>query len=111
MRAGWLRHRITFQRQGDTQDSFGDVTGAWEDVVTLWGSIEPLRGREYVEASQNMVDVTTRIRLRFNRDITTLMRGVWCDETGQEHMFDILSVTHPLEKRRETHLMCREVIT
>lgn len=111
MQAGWLRHRVTVQEKDVARDEYGDEIVAWSDVVTAWAAVEPLRGRELVEMRQEYAEVSTRIRLRFLRGVDTSMRVVWVDEVAAEHVFNIEAVIHPLERKRETHLMCVELVT
>lgn len=42
IKAGQLRHRITFQMSVTTRDDYGGSVQAWADVATVWASIEPL---------------------------------------------------------------------
>ena len=63
MRAGWLRHRITIQTPATVQSSSGQVTPGWSDYLVAWASIEPLRGREYMEGRQAQASVDHRIRI------------------------------------------------
>lgn len=110
MQAGRLRHRVTIQGQGSGQSSTGEPNGAWAEVGTYWASVEPLRGREFLESRSQQALVDTRVKMRFNRVVKTKMRLVWVDETDYSHIYDIESVIHIMERQRETQLMCREVL-
>jgi len=105
MQAGRLRHRITVQKKSVTRDGFGAEVISWTKHVDAWGSIEPMRGREYMEAKQVQAGVDTRIRLRFQAGITPGMRVLYGSRT-----FDIQSVINVLEKGAECQLMCLEQI-
>jgi len=105
MRAGDLRHRITLQQKTETRDSFGAVIETWNDVATLYASIEPLRGKEFFDAQQVNAEVTIRIRIRYRSGVTPNMRVLFGTRT-----FDIQSVINVDERNREMILMCREVI-
>ena len=109
MQAGWLRHRIELRTNTPTRNAHHEEVASWATTQTVWGSVEPLRGRELYEATQEVSSQPFRIRIRFNRAVTSKMRARWTDETDVVHDFQIESVVHPLEKRRETHLMCREL--
>lgn len=111
MQAGWLKHRITIQSFTQSQDESGEQVEKWRNHATMWASIEPLRGRAFIEARGEHADVTTKIRLRFRRDITVDMRVLWMDEAQQKHIYELVAPPiHRLEMRRETELMCREVV-
>lgn len=108
VRAGDLRHRVTIQEdQGATQDGFGQEVEDWQDVATVWAAVEPLSGREFLEAQQTQAEVSTRIRIRYRSDVTFTpeMRATWGG-----HTYDIVSVIEVEARRRELHLMCREVL-
>jgi SPP1 family predicted phage head-tail adaptor len=106
MRAGKLRHRVTIQEdQGTTQDSLGQEIEDWQDVATVWAAVEPLQGREFLEAKQLQAEVTTRIRIRYRSGIEPEMRVVWGD-----HTYDVISVIETESRRREIELMCMEVL-
>ena len=105
MRAGQLRHRVTIQQKSVARNSYGEEVITWADVDTVWASVEPLRGREFIEMRRAGAEVTTRIRMRYRSGIAPEMRVVY-----GSHTYDIKSVVHVEERQRELHLMCREVI-
>ena len=103
MRAGWLKHRITIQSQTETRSASGQVNIDWADYLSAWASIEPLRGREYLEGRQAEASVDHRIRMRYRGGITPDMQVVYGSRT-----FQIVSVINVIEGSRELNLMCRE---
>lgn len=104
MRAGELRHRVTIQQKTVTSDPEGMIVETWVDVATVWAAVEPLRGREYIQAAAVTPEVTARVRIRYRPGIEPAMRvvhgGTVCD---------IQSVIDVGGRRRELELMCREV--
>ena len=46
MRAGRLRRRLRLQRPVRTQSATGAVTTTWTTVATVWGAVEPVRGKD-----------------------------------------------------------------
>jgi SPP1 family predicted phage head-tail adaptor len=106
MRAGDLRHRVTIQNKGTpARNTAGEEVITWTEEATVWGSIEPLRGREFLEQQREGGEVTTRIRIRHRDGLTPSMRAVW-----GSHTYDILSVIEVQGRQREIHLMCRELV-
>lgn len=87
------------------QNDFGEVEVSWVKVATIWGSVEPLRGREYFQADQAQAEVNTRIRVRYREGIMPKMRVIRGNQT-----FDIESVIDPETRNRELELMCRELL-
>ena len=73
-------------------------------AVWVWAAIEPLRGREWLETRMVQADVDTRIRIRYLSTVTPSMRVLW-----GTRVFEIIAPPiHLQERKRETHLMCRE---
>lgn len=105
MRAGNLRHRLALQSYTATQDAYGAETKTWATQRTVWGSVEPLTGREYLEARATTQTVTHRIRVRCQPDLTVTptWRVSWDGRT-----FDIESVLNTGERDKETVLMVVE---
>ena len=94
MRAGMLRHRVTIQRQELVFGKFGAPLHdkVWENVATVWASLEAMSGREFFASQQAQSEVTQRIRIRYRPDVTA----------------DIVAPL-PDNRGRELVLMCREV--
>ncbi|QQE75215.1 phage head closure protein [Brevibacillus composti] len=98
-----LNKRVTIRRQIWAENSMGERKQAWEDYVTVWASVEPLRGQEFFVAQRSEADVTTRIRIRHRDDIDRSMT-VRCNGVD----FEIMYIIHPNFNGRELQLMCRE---
>lgn len=105
MNAGKLRHRVTIQDPQSARDTFGAEIVNYVDVATVWAAVDPLQGREFFDAQADNAEVTTRIRIRYRSGIKPTMRVVWGD-----HEYDIRSVIEIESRRRELHLMCRELL-
>lgn len=54
--------------------SDGSISVEWQDVATVWASIEPLSAREFVAAEAEASKITTRIAIRYRPDVTAKMR-------------------------------------
>lgn len=108
MRAGELRHRITLQRATEARDSFGQAVKTWSDVATVWASVEPLRGREFLDARQLQREISAHITIRWRDDVDAGMRVRWTDPAGTAHLYDIEAVLPDATHRRVLTLMCVE---
>ena len=102
MRAGKLRHKLTIQNF-TTTNAYGTITKTWATFATAWGSIEPLKGKEFFESMKENSELTHRIRVRYTAGITTKMRISWNSRT-----FEIISVKDKDERDTEYELMCKE---
>ena len=103
MQAGKLRHRVELQRATVTADSHGDQVKAWTTLRTVWASIEPLSGREYLQGAQTSSDITARIKIRGGVTLTPKDRVKYGDR-----VFDIRHVIDWGGRGIETQLMCVE---
>lgn len=108
MRAGLLRHRVLLRLPQEVRDDFGGVVYSWANGDTVWAAVEPLQGREYMEARQIQSEITTRIRMRWRDDVTQAMRVVWVDPASVRHEYEIVSVQADPTHQREIVLMCKE---
>ena len=107
MQAGNLRHQIELQTNTPTTNSFGEQIPVWTTQATVWASINPLAGREFVEAKQRKIDATVRIITRYRADM--LPTPNWRVKFGNR-IFDIDTVMNRNERNRTVDLMCREVM-
>jgi SPP1 family predicted phage head-tail adaptor len=74
MRAGQLRHRITFQQLTVANDTWGHSVETWTDQFDTWASIWPLRGTERMEGLKLDNEITHKVRIRYRSGIHPKMR-------------------------------------
>jgi SPP1 family predicted phage head-tail adaptor len=96
---------VIIQQNTPTRDTYGAEVASWSALATVWGAVEPLRGREFFDAQAVNAEVTTRIRIRYRSGVVPTMRVVW-----GSHTYDILSVVEIETRQRELHLMCKELL-
>lgn len=89
----------------------GQPAQTWATLVTRRGSIEPLNGREYLAASGENSDVSTRIRMRYDSSVKTAKPHDRIVDQSQspQVVYDIESVINPRERDREVIFMCRRL--
>lgn len=102
---GNLRHRITLQKPVIVKDSIGQENEEWQDVATVWASVEPLSGKEYFNAKQTNSEVSTKITIRHLLGVTSRMRVSF-----QKHTYNILSVINFEERNIYLQLLCSEKV-
>ncbi|SHF16394.1 phage head closure protein [Caloramator proteoclasticus] len=105
MKINDLRHRITLQKLEMVQDSYGQATENWVDVVTVWAAVNPISGREFFQAETINSEVTHKILIRYRKGVEPSMRVKFKDR-----IFTILSVINFQEKNEALQLMCKELI-
>lgn len=97
-------HLIKIQKFVEVVDEYDTPLGSeWEDVATIWASVEPISGREYIMLQNTNSELTLRIKMRYRPGITSAMRVKYGERT-----FNIQSVIDYKELHREMHLMCIE---
>ena len=105
MEPGRMRHRIRIQRLGQARNEFGEPEDRWEDVATVWSSIQPVSGREFMEALKAQAEVTHRVTIRYTPAVKASMRVLYGDR-----VLDILHILDAWEQHREMTLLCKERI-
>lgn len=81
MRAGLLRHRITFQSPGLVQDPLtGEMLPGW---ATVWAkvpaSVRPLSARDLIAAQAGQSEATARMVIRYRAGVLPTMRILYRD--------------------------------
>lgn len=76
MQAGKLRHRITFQSPGTTQDPVtGEMVQGW---ATVWdkvpASVEPLSVKDFIAAQATQSQLSACIKIRYRAGVLPSMR-------------------------------------
>lgn len=101
---GRLRHRVTLQRFVAVDDGGGGTVEDWQDVATVWAAVEPIRGRERLEAMQLEQAVDHRVVIRYRpgldgRNMRVLYRG---------RALHVAAVINVEERNRWLELLCEE---
>lgn len=110
MIAGRLRHIVTIERQSTNTNNFGERVDVWQPLIagglqTRRASLEPINGREYMTASGEHSEVTTRIRLRYDAALNDVQPKDRVNHDGV--LYDIITPIKPQEIGRELVLMCK----
>jgi len=107
MNIGKLRHRISLQSITETQNSYGELvqTKSTKPYATVWASVEPLSGREYMDAKQINAELSHKVIIRHNSSVTpedVVLFG--------SREFKIDSVINYEERGIYQVLMCKEIL-
>ncbi|WP_434632010.1 phage head closure protein [Thermoanaerobacterium thermosaccharolyticum] len=105
MNAGKLRHRATIQQLVNIDDGAGGSIETWQDIVTVWAAIEPLRGNERYTAQQVQSTLSRKVTIRYREGIKSQMRL-----TYKGRIFDIVSAIDIKELHQWLELLCSEVV-
>jgi len=108
MRSGRLRHRLQIQtRDNDTRNAYGESVPGWSTVTTVWGSIEPLSGKEWLAQQELQSEISVRIVIRYYAGIDATTHRVKNDGL----YYDIVSVINHESRDRMLTLMCRQGVS
>ena len=105
MRSGRLRHLMWLKEPTHTSDGMGANTTTWGTVEVFWGSVEPLRGREWIASGLENSEVSGKIVRRYKSGITPDMIVAFDSRT-----FQIVSVINVDERNIEQQLMVVEKV-
>ena len=106
MRAGALRKRLILQSVGSTLDDYGDLSNSWTTDATVWGSIQPISGREEKIAGELTGVVTHFMKIRYRAGVTAQSRISYDSRT-----FQIESVKNWDERGIFLEILAKEVTT
>lgn len=104
MKIGDLRHRITLQKYIETTDQEGFSTQEWQDIATVWASVENLYGREYWQAAAIQAENTVKFTIRYRKDIDNTMRIKF-----QNKLYNIISVDNIKYRNEYIEIKAKEV--
>lgn len=96
-----MRERVTIEQETATPDGYGGYANTWATVATVWAKVEPLSGREQIEADKLQGVVNTRVTIRYRSDVVPGMRLVW----GSRN-YNIRAVISEEERDRFLQLTC-----
>lgn len=102
MRIGRNRRRVVLQEKTFTRDAMGGEVITWVDRATVWSAVDPLRGREYLDAMQKQAEVTIRFTMRYRADVTQAWRVKW-----ENKYYEIVEPIDVEGRHRELQIMAR----
>ena len=106
IRAGELREQVIFERATKVSDGQGGYRKEWSTFIVTRAAIWPLSAKQVVQHNQLENKVTHRVRIRYQKDITSDLR---INHEGRIFYFE----GPPLnidEKNRVIDLLCREEV-
>lgn len=102
MQSGKLRHRINILAASNALDSYGQP-GNPIAFLTVWASIDALLGKELAKAQQVVAEVTHKVTMRYQPNVTADML---IDFKGR--IFQVQAVMNPKELNQQLELLCLE---
>jgi SPP1 family predicted phage head-tail adaptor len=99
---------VRLERATGVPDAHGAIRQSWSLLEERWAAIEPLTGRELLDARQVQARASTQVRLRDAPDLRPKDRIVWT-VGGRRRVFHIQAVVDRDERSRETLVTCEEL--
>lgn len=110
--AGKRRHRlrIEIKSAGSPQKSAtGASSLAWTELVTVWGSLEPLSGRRLEQAQATWPEATVDARILFRSDVLAAdTAGTPMRISFSGRYYPIGKVLNAGERNIELQLLCTQ---
>jgi len=103
MNSGKLRHPVDVQRVVETRDAAGGVIRNWATIDTVWASVRPLQGREYLEAQQVNANISHKVMMRYYDELNPTYRLRHDGRT-----LNIISIADADERNQEHVITCAE---
>lgn len=102
MEPGSLREVVELQQPTETRNALGEVTQSWATYATRYAAVQTLRSKEMLNAQQNGLHITHKVRLRHVDGLKASHRLRW-----RSRLLEIVSV---LEHEQYTvhELLCTE---
>ena len=105
MDIGKLRHYVQIESFTAAQDNYGQQNKVWATEESVFASIEPLRGREWLEAQQVSAELSHRIIIRHTNNAKPNNRIKF-----GTRIFDINVVRNIDERNIMQELLCKELV-
>lgn len=103
MKVGRLRHRLRLERRIDVEGDDGEIEPGYRLIAEVWGSIEPMSGREFFAAQQVNAEASVRIVIRWREGVEATSRVV----NGSD-LYDVVApLADPVINRRWLTLLCK----
>lgn len=106
--AGQRNRRLVIESKGSGQGTYGEPTGTWSTLATVWAHIKPLQGRELQAAQQMAPEVTHRIAIPYSAALADPVAMAKCRATYGGRIFNIHAVMNQDERNRELIILASE---
>ena len=86
-----------------TADGMGGFTIVAKNEVTVWGAIWPISANEQIQATQQVMTISHRIRIRYVDDI----KASWRIKFGTKY-YNIVSIINPNLSNKYLDILAKE---
>lgn len=103
MNPGILRHKITFLTTTEETNEAGDTILIPAVYKSVWASVSPVSGKDYLEAKKFQAELTYKFMIRYTSGITPDMQIEF-----KGRIFLIQDILNPLETNETLEIMAIE---
>ena len=75
---GKMRERLVVQKAKESRNELGETT-----MQSVWASVEGVSATENLNAGQQQIDITHRVKMRYLEGLTQKMQFKWRNRTLQ----------------------------
>ena len=104
MNAGKLRHRLELYSPSASQDAYGESDLTYSKYATVWGSVQPLKGREMLHARAINAESDVQVRIRYNSSIAVTHKIKF-----DSRWLEVVFIANVDERNKEQLILCKEV--
>lgn len=105
MDIGRTNKRVSFCKFVEEKNEMNQITQVLKKIRTVWASVEPKSGREYIEAEKEHPELTYIITTRYMEDVTPDMFIQYRDR-----LFNIRAIRNIRESNEMLEISCTEKI-
>lgn len=105
MDIGRTNKRVSFCKFVEEKNKMNQTTQVLKKIRTVWASVEPKSGREYIEAEKEHPELTYIITTRYMENVTPDMFIQYRDR-----LFNIRSIRNIRENNEMLEMSCTEKI-
>jgi len=106
MQIGKLRHKVELQSVQRVKNAYMEDIEDWTTFANQWASIEPLRGTQALIAQQIEAEMTHRVIIRYNANMTAD-----CRVKFDSRIFSLAAPPRDIDERQHyQELMCKEAV-
>lgn len=104
MIAGKLRHRVELRKPLETVDAMGQGVISYSTEKTVYAQVEPLNGRELVDAQAANSVIDVKVIIRYYSGLT----AKWQLKHGT-HVYQIIALLNLSAGKKDLKLLCKEL--
>ncbi len=104
MKIGPKRHSVGLYSASTSTDSFGEPIETYASYDTVWASIKPLSGKEYIHAQQQQAEVSHKVTIRYHASVTEKHRVYF-----GSRVLEIVFINDIDERNHFQEMLCKEI--